>query len=146
MEVVWCSTQMQAIGTTRMEVGVADRTAGAHIHMCTHIPTQYCFFFFTPDFDEKCSKEDDWDVDLAGYYSYGEQAMKICIICTHTHPTYPSNSLTEGADKDACDLRDMQIQERLRDHGEELLDSWKIGQFEKHTKVRHCECVHVFAR
>lgn len=56
----------------------------------------------------------------------------------HTHPTYPSNSLTEGADKDACDLRDMQIQERLRDHGEELLDSWKIGQFEKHTKVRHC--------
>lgn len=62
------------------------------------------------DFDEKCSKEDDWDVDLSGYYSY------------------------EGADKDARDLRDMQIQERLRDHGDQLLDSWKIGQFEKHTK------------
>ena len=23
------------------------------------------------DFDEKCSKEDDWDVDMAGYYDYG---------------------------------------------------------------------------
>lgn len=50
---------------------------------------------------------------------------------------HPLTDGTEGADKDARDLRDMQIQGRLRDHGEELLHSWKIGQFEKHTKVRH---------
>lgn len=29
------------------------------------------FFFARADFDEKCSKEDDWDVDMSGYYDSG---------------------------------------------------------------------------
>ena len=28
-------------------------------------------YFSCTDFDEKCSKEDDWDVDMSGYYDSG---------------------------------------------------------------------------
>lgn len=61
---------MLATGTNRREVG----------------PTQYCCIPFCmvsfcgliciklADFDEKCSKEDDWDVDMSAYYDYGEWA------------------------------------------------------------------------
>lgn len=28
-------------------------------------------YFSSTDFDEKCSKEDDWDVDMSGYYDSG---------------------------------------------------------------------------
>ena len=34
-----------------------------------------CLFFSllsTLDFDEKCSQEDDWDVDMSLYYTYGK--------------------------------------------------------------------------
>ena len=36
----------------------------------------YCGLFFSLlsilDFDEKCSQEDDWDVDMSLYYTYGK--------------------------------------------------------------------------
>lgn len=31
----------------------------------------FLFCFVCADFDEKCSKEDDWDVDMSGYYDSG---------------------------------------------------------------------------
>ena len=37
--VVWCSTRMRAIGTTRMEVGVTDQTADAHTYTHSHTHT-----------------------------------------------------------------------------------------------------------
>ncbi|XP_011405377.1 PREDICTED: G patch domain-containing protein 3-like [Amphimedon queenslandica] len=49
------------------------------------------------DFDEQCSQEDDWDVDMSLYYGY------------------------ESADKPARDMRDMEIEKRLR-AGEDLQD------------------------
>lgn len=30
------------------------------------------FLYAHADFDEKCSKEDDWDVDMSAYYDYGK--------------------------------------------------------------------------
>ena len=63
-------------------------------YACAMMPISYCY----SDFDEKCSKEDDWDVDLAGYYSYGEGegeeggsreawvAKGVPILSSPTHP------------------------------------------------------------
>lgn len=41
---------------------------------CSHaLLSQFlCTIHVTVDFDEKCSKEDDWDVDMSAYYDYGE--------------------------------------------------------------------------
>ena len=41
-------------------------------------------WFIDADFDEKCSKEDDWDVDMGVYYGYGmyHPCMKLCCMCT----------------------------------------------------------------
>lgn len=32
------------------------------------------------DFDEKCAKEDDWDVDMSAYYDYGEWMIDIRLV------------------------------------------------------------------
>ena len=32
----------------------------------------YRYWYVYADFDEKCSKEDDWDVDMSAYYDYGQ--------------------------------------------------------------------------
>lgn len=44
--------------------------------------------------------------------------------------------LAGGGSKDARDMREMEMERRLR-AGEELTGSWRnLGAFEKHTKVR----------
>lgn len=65
------------------------------------------------DFDEQCSKEDDWDIDTSVYYSRGE-----------------------GAGRDAAALRDMAQERRLREGKESDRETWRtLAGFEKHTKV-----------
>lgn len=38
----------------------------------------FCIYSLT-DFDEKCSKEDDWDVDMGVYYDPGEQVTSLTV-------------------------------------------------------------------
>ena len=69
--------------------------------------------FTCADFDEQCSKEDDWDVDTSVYYSRGE-----------------------GASRDAVALRDMAQERRLREGEDRDSETWRTAAgFEKHTKV-----------
>lgn len=66
---------------------------------------------FSSDFDEQCSKEDDWNIDTSVYYDR-----------------------TSG-DRDAVALREMAMERRLRD-GIDMDESWRGREgFEKHTKV-----------
>lgn len=64
------------------------------------------------DFDEQCSKEDDWNVDTGLYYPGG------------------------GADRDAVALNDMTQETRLREGKDDDRETWSTAAgFEKHTKV-----------
>lgn len=63
----WCFTLMQLTGTNRMEVYLQL------LALNCQWPLQFLTATFSScaDFDEKCSKEDDWDVDMSGYYGSG---------------------------------------------------------------------------
>ncbi len=64
------------------------------------------------DFDEQCSKEDDWNVDTGLYYN-------------------------GRGDKASVDLADMYQQTRLRESRDNYRETWDTpAGFEKHTKVR----------
>lgn len=64
-----------------------------------------------PDFDEQCSKEDDWDVDTAVYYD------------------------RTAGDRNSIALREMAVERRLKE-GKDDDDSWRGREgFERHTKV-----------
>ena len=90
------------------------------------------------DFDEKCSKEDDWDVDMAGYYDYGRYTEGTFFTSHAPCHAY----CAESADRDAMDLRDMAVERRCRDGVDTDRGFWKIGDFEKFTKVRDlCACM-----
>ena len=39
-------------------------------HTVNHLDISITILF-PADFDEKCSQEDDWDVDMSLYYNYG---------------------------------------------------------------------------
>ena len=48
--------------------------------------SQSIHFSLSLDFDEKCSKEDDWDVDMSTYYGYGRE---LCITqCMDLHKVF----------------------------------------------------------
>ena len=51
---------------------------------------------------KKCSQEDDWDVDVSAYYQPG-------IKCE-----WPFSQCPGGGSKDANDMKDMEMERRLR--------------------------------
>lgn len=65
-------TQMPATGITWKEVDLSTCIYIHNIRTIHIIIIEICTSYISTDFDEQCSKEDDWDVDTALYYDQGK--------------------------------------------------------------------------